>query len=391
MKRLVSGLIRRWRHASSDERGVALFIAAGSMVALTSAVALAVDVGMLYTARTEAQRTADGAALAGAGALIESPGNAALATQLAMQFAGLNKVNGDAAVVLAEDVQVDTDENLVTVQVLRTEDRGTAIPTFFARIFGVNSVNVGVWATAEAAVAGGINCPLPVAVPDRWYEAGGAGNDPETFDPDRGDYYTPWFTGTYEDPVYNEAYTGYAQSDIGAPFVLTSNRPNSGLNVSWYYPWRPPENSGADDFRDGVRECADPSQAYYVGMEVDAEPGNMSGPTMQGFQDLIDSDPNATWNPSLKCIVDRGLQYSADAANCRQSSRVRPIPMFDPTIGPDLGAKPFTFTNFAGIFVESIQGKDVNARWVGYTGIKPAPPDEKRTAGPLFKALRLVK
>ncbi|MDT8436554.1 MAG: hypothetical protein RRA92_07335, partial [Gemmatimonadota bacterium] len=57
---------------------------------------------------------------------------------------------------------------------------------------------------------------------------------------------------------------------------------------------------------------------------------------------------------------------------------------------PDPGNAPFTFTNFAGIFVEDIQGKDVIGRWMGYTGIRPAATGGA-TAGPMFKVLRLVR
>ncbi len=389
--KIVSTIVRRIRQTSTNDRGVVLFIAAGSMIALTSICALAIDVGMLFTARAEAQRVADGAALAGAGGLIQSPRNWELATELAIEFGYANTIGGDPAVVLPEDVIVDVDEDLVTVNVLRTAERGTAVGTFFARIFGVTSVDIGAYATAKASAAGGINCPLPVAVPDRWYEAGGVGNDPEKFDPELGDYYTPWFTGTLDNPVYNEAYTGYGEQDTGEPFTLTSNQPNAGLNGAWYYPWRPEETFGADDFRTSVMTCIDPSKIFFVGIEVATEPGNMSGPTMQGFQAVIDQDPDASWNDGLDCIVDRGLEYSSDATHCRTSPRVRPIPMFDPRVAPDLGTNPFTFTNFAGIFIESIKGKDVNARWVGYTGLQPAPAGSNTTAGPLFKALQLVE
>jgi len=390
MMRLALHLRDRWKKARVDERGVALVIAAGSMLALTSVVALAIDVGMLYTVRTEAQRVADGASLAGAGALIQSPDNVLLARQEAMRFGGMNSIGNRPADVLPEDVDVDTNLDQVTVTVLRTAERGNPVRTCFARVFGVNVVDVAAVATAEASEAGGINCPLPVAVPDRWYEAGGPGNDARTFDPGLGDEYVPWFSGTLDDPVYNDAYTGYGAQDIGAPFVLTSNQPNGGLNISWYYPWRPSDTFGADEYRDGVSTCIDPSKVFYVGLQVDTEPGNMAGPTMQGFQDAINSDPSAVWNDNLKCIVDSGLQWSSDVSHCRTSSRVRPIPMFDPTQAPELGAKPFTFTNFAGIFIESIQGKNVNARWVGYTGLRPAPAGA-HTAGPLFRALRLVE
>lgn len=76
---------------------------------------------------------------------------------------------------------------------------------------------------------------------------------------------------------------------------------------------------------------------------------------------------------------------------CRGSPRIRPVPLFNPTDQPDPGSKPFEFSNFAGIFVDEIEGKTVYGRWLGYTGIKPAAPDEDTTAGPLFKVLRLVE
>ncbi|MBT8478678.1 MAG: hypothetical protein KJO06_07175, partial [Gemmatimonadetes bacterium] len=135
----------------------------------------------------------------------------------------------------------------------------------------------------------------------------------------------------------------------------------------------------------------DPTISFFIGIEVDTEPGNMAGPTMQGFKDLIDQDPTARWNSTMKCVVSDGYQASSDATKCRGSVRIRPVPLFDPTEEPDLGSKPFKFTNFAGIFVEDISGKSVNGRWLGYTGIKPASPDEDTTAGPLFKVLRLIE
>src|SRR4051794_23765629 len=51
---------------SENERGQTLLLACVSMIVLLSMAALAVDVSMFYVARTEAQRAADAAALAGA-------------------------------------------------------------------------------------------------------------------------------------------------------------------------------------------------------------------------------------------------------------------------------------------------------------------------------------
>ena len=378
------------RQRVREQRGVVLLVVAGAMLALTSVVALAIDVGLLTTARTEAQRAADSAALAGAGAFVVSPGNDKLARALATEFAAKNLVRWQPVTVLDDDIIIDTDALTVTVYVYRTRERGDAIPTFFARVFGISEVDVAATATAEATAAGGINCVLPVAIPDRWSEAGGSGNDPDDYNPEFDDRYVPWVEPDSDPAVYNEDFTGYAEKDLGTQIALKSNTPNGGLNPSWYYPWRPPGQSGADDFRTNVNSCVDPSILFYVGIEVETEPGNMSGPTMQGFSDLIDQDPTARWNDGLKCVVSDGHQASTLATDCYDSPRVRAVPLFDPSEEPDLGAKPFKFTNFAGIFIEKIEGKTVYGRWLGYTGIKPASPDEVTTAGPLFKVLRLI-
>jgi hypothetical protein len=376
-----------------EQRGAVLVVVAGGMLALTSVVALSVDVGLMTTARVEAQRAADAAAMAGAGAFVRSPGNSGLARVLATEYAARNSVRHLSVSLLEDDIVIDTDALTVTVYVYRNRERGTAVPTFFARVFGINEVNIGAKATAEAAPAGGINCLLPVAVPDRWYEAGGPGNDPNDYNPEDGDRYIPWAQPNTDPPVFNDAFTGYADTDLGEPIALKTNTANGGLNPSWYYPWRPLGQSGASDYQTNINSCVDPSIMFYVGIAVDTEPGNMSGPTMKGFKDLIDKDPTARWNDrvGMKCVVDDGQQGSDDSTLCRDSPRIRPVPLFDPTEEPDPGAKPFHFTNFAGIFVEEIEGKTVYGRWLGYTGINPASPDEDTTAGPLFKVIRLIE
>lgn len=385
---LAKRVFNSFRGRLEDQRGAAMVIVAGSMIAMISAVALAIDVGMLTVARTESQQVADGAALAGAGALILSPDNVSFATAEAILFSSQNEIRGDQAVVLAEDINVDTDRDRVTVRVLRTRERGNPVGTFFARVFGVNTVNISTFATAQASPAAGINCLLPVALPDRWYEA--PGGDERDYNPDDGDYYTPWLN-TESDPVtINDNYTGYSSDDIGDPITIKSNTANGDLNPFWYYPWRPPGQAGADDFRTNVSSCVDPSIQYGVGIEVDTEPGDMRGPTLQGFGDLIGQDPHAVWNEQMNCITDAVDALSADGSACRSSPRMRPVPLFDPSKGPQTANEGFKFTNFAGIFVEGIQGNDVIARWIGYTALRPASPDET-TAGPQFRVLQLVE
>jgi Putative Flp pilus-assembly TadE/G-like len=142
--------------------------------------ALSIDVVALYTARSEAQLAADGAALAAArliansGATSDSTG-AAIATvegsagpakTIALQIAEQNHVGGRN--LTAGEVTVNfggTYTNpTVTVAVQKTN-----LPTFFARIWGVTTLKVAASATAEAynpSGAAGLvgTSPAPVAL-----------------------------------------------------------------------------------------------------------------------------------------------------------------------------------------------------------------------------------
>lgn len=392
MKDLARKIRRTIRRGCTEEKGVALVVVAGSMVALTSAIALAVDVGMLTVARSEAQSAADGAAMAGAAVLIDSPNNEEWAVDEAIEFAATNKIRGLAASVLEEDVVVDLTARTVGVQVLRTEDRGNPVGTFFARIFGVNEVNISAWAKARASNAGRINCLLPMAIPDRWREAGGPGNDPRAFNPDRGDEYVPWMDASTDPPTYNEeTFTGYSSNDIGDQIVIKSNQGGGAYNDNWYYPWRPLDEMGADDYERNVRTCVDPSVGYAIGDMVDPEPGNMVGPTLAGFRDMIAQDNDAAWNETNECVTDAAYVLSDDSAYCRSTTRVRPLPMFDPRYGPGTGLNEFAFSNFVGVFVEKVEAGKVYARFVGYHGTAPASEPGGPTAGPQFKVLQLIE
>ncbi|MGD2047794.1 MAG: pilus assembly protein TadG-related protein, partial [Gemmatimonadota bacterium] len=57
-----------WR---ADERGSVTVIVVAAMAALLAMLALGIDLGGLFNARSEAQRAADAAALAGASAFLE--------------------------------------------------------------------------------------------------------------------------------------------------------------------------------------------------------------------------------------------------------------------------------------------------------------------------------
>ena len=89
-----------------NDRGATIVLVALMLAALLGIAALAIDVGMLYNARAEAQRAADAAALAGAGSLLAVPDDER-ARSIAIEFGNENRVQGDPVEVLDEDVDVD--------------------------------------------------------------------------------------------------------------------------------------------------------------------------------------------------------------------------------------------------------------------------------------------
>ncbi len=141
--------------------------------------ALSIDVVTFYTARSEAQLAADGAALAAARVLANSgatsdPNASAdglmtnawgLAQAVALQVAKQNQVGGvnlTTAQITIPAAPGGTSTNptaTVSVQV-------TNLPTFFARIWGTTTITVSASATAEAYNPSGANLTgttIPVA------------------------------------------------------------------------------------------------------------------------------------------------------------------------------------------------------------------------------------
>lgn len=379
--------MRRWLSLIGNRDGQVLYMVAGSMVVILGMSALAIDLGLLYHARTEAQRVADAAALAGAGIYRQTRSEAEARTA-AIDWAARNQIRGIDAEVLPVDVDVIPDSQKVRVRVLRTVDRGNPIQTLFARAIGFDQVSVSASAAAQAWPAGGVNCLLPFGIPDRWSEAPGppwtwpTANDRYEGAADN-DVYVPW------DPDNPGApYTGYGINDRGTRILIKTSDPQGAFQPGWFYPIRLPGTSGGNVYRQTIATCPDPTVVYNMleDLVVAAEPGNMVGPTRQGFADLIALDPSAEWSDSCPgqpggCVINSAFDVSP---------RIRPVGLFDPRFPPPSGAHPFRLRNFVGMFVEEAQGNDFYVRFVEYTGVFPAD-SWAADAGPLAYVLRLVE
>jgi len=151
-------------HLVREEAGQVLILQAVTLAFLLGVCGLVLDVGTWYTAHRQAQAVADASALAGAQAL---PGDTTDATGLAVGYASRN-----GGVLASGDITFTTDHapnDTVTVKVKRIE------PTFFARIFGLDSVTVRTTASAQASYLVEAEHAAPFAIVNTQPELAGPG------------------------------------------------------------------------------------------------------------------------------------------------------------------------------------------------------------------------
>jgi hypothetical protein len=206
------------RRRTSRRSGNILVLTAFMMMGMMAVLAFAIDLGYLYVAKAELQRTADAAAMAAAWDLLDDEavyGNESLAQtesrakETAAEYASLNSVLSGQAALAEDDVSVgylsdpwDSDEeigaggtgyNAVRVRVQRTTAQNGAVPMLFGRVLGVDQTPLAAEATAVLmsnfggfqASEGDDNLDiLPFALDvDTWNNLlAGVGNDNWTWD-----------------------------------------------------------------------------------------------------------------------------------------------------------------------------------------------------------------
>jgi Flp pilus assembly protein TadG len=143
-----------WSDRVRGERGQALVLTVLPLVSLLGAAALALDVGSWFRQKRQDQIVVDAAALAGAQALPDDPSKA---ITLALDYASKNGVTLPAGHVSISSGVMAND----TISVAYN----APAPTFFAHVFGLNSVNVGADAAARSDVPGAARWVAPIVVP----------------------------------------------------------------------------------------------------------------------------------------------------------------------------------------------------------------------------------
>jgi len=170
------------------DRGVSILLIAVSMIFILGMAGLSIDLASLYVGRSQAQRAADAGALAAASALAHdatcvnggggtiSGACQTLARQRAKAVGDLNLIAG-----VSPDIQLNTDVTFIStssgnpqVQVVASRDttHNNPMPTFFVKIFGIDSANVSAKAVAEAYTSSGAGpsvgstCVKPWLIPN---------------------------------------------------------------------------------------------------------------------------------------------------------------------------------------------------------------------------------
>jgi len=377
-----------------SESGQTIVMVALSIVALMAVAALGIDVATLYTARAEAQRTADAAALAGAKAFVDTgltsfrstdlnftnvqTAAQAIATAQVAQIVQANKIAGAPGTGTPSFPPTNPDGNpQITVTVQRT-----GLPTFFARVLGPHLTSVSATARAEAfnpsfsssnpsgftPVAA--KCVKPFVIPNT--------------DPNRGG--TPFIdasTGVLASPnPLGETLTLVSDCiQSGSGCSLINNPPKvCGGDTVQYLPTRnnastpmlcPTCGSGATTFEQNISCCnthtftcsSSIGGASTWEAALTVNPNGSSGPTQNGLrcaihqsgsngQDILapSTPPFGMQAGPNNPLVNASLVSSGDAITT--SSSVMTLAVYNQT----LGISPLHVIGFLQVFVTTVDG-----------------------------------
>lgn len=270
----------------NTQSGYVLVVAAFTLVVLLGFSALAIDVGVLYGARTAAQRAADAAALAGALTFITSPSATdpvGLATNRAMGTATQNQILRNPILPGEVSVAVDYDNRRVTVDVTQAED------TYFAKALFLRTVTVHAQGIAEASEhAVGSPCVKPWFIPNSVFSlpgvnACGACASPAAMDANL--IMIPNGDGTAHINRSPTMLPLGSQGKRGGQFTVKPGNPSAALGPGQFFAidlWGSP--TGGDDYREAIARCDLDNPGIWCLHNYSVKTGNMIGPTRQGVE-----------------------------------------------------------------------------------------------------------
>jgi Flp pilus assembly protein TadG len=319
-----------------DDRGVSILIIAVSMVFVLGMAGLGIDLASLYVARSQAQRAADAGALAAAQYIAQTctaangsltPSCQAVAKQKAAAVANANLIAGvspDVSAINNIDVKfLVTDANDPQIQVIASRDtaHSNPMPTFFVKIFGINTANVSAEAVAEAFNPAGGGPPVGATCLKPWLMPNC--DTGHVWNPSSGSYANPACLDTSVTPnvqysqFINTSPGVYYSTDLlhpgpvsqggvqGEMITIKSSDPSTAAGPSKFYPIYLPAGSvptscpscgsatsggtgpSSGAFYKENIECCNTTQIKCGDQTIQPITGNMVGPTANGVDCLI--------------------------------------------------------------------------------------------------------
>ncbi len=375
------------------DRGAMAVQMALAGIAFLAFAALAFDYGVKLISRTQAQRSADAGALAGAVSLMldgSDPTDNGPAKKSAKAYAGSNAQNVNfvwqqspvvEAMVMPPDANstgADCTANspCVRVNVYRSSlannntdpaPANNPLPTFFARFVSVTEQGVKATATAQVRSGNSANCMLPFGVADRWADfrdpnvdtsiftddgrgvgsadlmegiAGWTPND--TYEPGQDVYRSPV---TYPNPNQHTGWT--VQRDFGRQLIMKFGGTGT-YSSGWANKVDLVGSTGGSDYENDIINCnRSPISIAADGETCSGYPNNTTtaqgglhgcisastgvtqGPTKHGIDIVIGRDSGAHWDSSAQIVPGMTGGIVNASGNDMGSPRIRPLAVFD--------------------------------------------------------------
>jgi Flp pilus assembly protein TadG len=385
--------------ARAGERGAIVVQVAVMLAFLIGLGAIAVDYGVLWLARTEAQNAADAAALAGATALaFDSVGDTSIAQNAAVAAASLNKVKGEAATATDfefSDCQVSLSGGFTTADitapgastcvkttVYRDAANGNPLPTYFGHMLNIADQGVKATATAAAAPANASSCLYPLAIPDHWKKGSGTWNSSSSFVKYDGTLGYP----TAATPA--DSYVAPSSTLIGDGFQISFLRLNGNyglLTLTMADTATPvpgtPRNISAGQFvtvqvprHAGSGYSLNMISCNGVGVGIGDQLALESSPNLATIlaraNARISLDSGTSWNSTSLRIANSCATSSPPCAPI--SPRLVALPVFDLNVYEDSrwqnGTPTIRIVNIVGFYINSVTSTSITGYLMSYPG-----------------------
>ena len=297
--------MRRTQRRLQDESGMSLVFVGMGLMAFLSASILAVDVGMLMTARNQAQNSADAGALAGAALALRR-----LQRLLRERSGGDERDHdGKANQVMRADVSLTVADvqflrirpasrTGVKLDVYRRQSRGNPLSTMHRAVLRQPRRDIGATRRRKLRprTPRRARCRLRFRIAGREMQTR-RGTRSTTISTRSRTRASRWpLPDIYVGPNDKTNYTGYnAVRDKGMRVVLKADN-GSKLAPSMYQVWDTVGGNRGPTTSDLASAGASRATLMGYGDTFVHKPGMQSGPVAQGIEDLVASDPDAYWD-----------------------------------------------------------------------------------------------